>query len=126
MNKVYSVPIEIYEHTFHCIVSPDPEFVKKSFVKLGWGVRLSSGDIEKIRSSKGGLCWYGPQSQTLMWVGGKPNTPYRRSALIHECVHACVQLLCLRGIPINSQCDEPLAFLLDFAYLKFDEQMKVK
>lgn len=126
MNRIFSVPISIYEHTFHCIVSRDPEFVKRSFIKLGWEVRLSSGDTEKIIDGRGGLCWYGPQSQTILWVGKLPRNPYTRSALLHECTHACVQLLCLRGIPINSACDEPLAFLLDYTFMQFDEKMKAK
>lgn len=123
MNKMFSVPIKIYEHTFHCIVTRDPNYVRRVFRRVGWEVKLSTGDVERIQQGAGGMCWYGPQSLTMMWIGKLPRTSYHRSVLVHECTHACVQLLCLRGIPINSTCDEPLAFLLDYTFMEFDKKM---
>ena len=121
--KSFVVPVEIYEQKVVCLITKNPTAVEEAFAKMKLNYRVKDNQ-RKIAAGRGGLCWYGCNATTVIWMGDIPRSPKQISILVHECAHATVHILDSAGVPVKPKTDEALCYLLDHLVQKFLEQMR--
>lgn len=104
-----------YKATFH-FLNKDKKARWKKDIDYRWFV-----DTEKYAESEpfhAGECYCSEHHRKVLILADKKNIP----VLVHECLHACLFIMDLRGIKThNVDAGEPLAYLLEWLVKEITE-----
>ncbi|QDH84574.1 hypothetical protein Axy21_046 [Achromobacter phage vB_AxyP_19-32_Axy21] len=73
--------------------------------------------LDSLDGVAGVCCGRGAHVHIGVFVDG---AVYRRQTLVHELVHACMEILGDAGVPVERSNNEALAYLLDNLYARLE------
>lgn len=104
-NNLFKAPLSLY--------IGDHKAYNKQMKKLGY-----SEDVFLSDYKENAKFWYDGKVKVIF-------SPKNKYLILHEVVHYCINVMETRGIPINAENDEVLAYMIEHIYSKIMKKLKL-
>lgn len=123
MKKVYKIDDPVYDIPIYFFIGTLSDCGNFIFQKFKVTVNIDEDSLGRFFS------FSNPKNRRrvhVIWLPKYIRDIDSHTALSHECLHAAVETLSNRGVPINRDGDEALAYLHEFYYSAFLKKLERK